>query len=126
MSEPHPPETTTAYVPRPTPQPPVWRGPGRRVLRGVWIGLAAVAGLVLLAVVVALVWLHTGGGARELGRVVTDQARQAIQGSLSLRSIEVRGFLNICSCVAMVKSAAKTNGFLARVGSASLAMRRYF
>ena len=97
MSEPHPPETTTAYVPRPTPQPPVWRGPGRRVLRGVWIGLAAVAGLVLLAVVVALVWLHTGGGARELGRVVTDQARQAIQGSLSVRSIEVRGFLNICA-----------------------------
>ena len=54
-------------------------------------------GLVVLAVVAALVWLHTGGGARGLGQVVTNQARDAIRGGLSVRTIEVRGLLNICA-----------------------------
>ena len=50
-----------------------------------------------LAVVSALVWLHTGTGARKLAGIVTDEARGAIRGLLSLRSIEVRGFLTICA-----------------------------
>ena len=35
--------------------------------------------------------------ARKLAGIVTDEARGAIRGLLSLRSIEVRGFLTICA-----------------------------
>jgi len=66
-------------------------------MRWLGLGLLALLGLILLAVVSALVWLHTGTGARKLAGIVTDEARGAIRGLLSLRSIEVRGFLTICA-----------------------------
>ena len=93
MSEPHPPEPTPAYLPRPEARPPTRRRK-RRVLRR---ALAALLGLVLLAIVVALVWLHTGTGARKLGAVLTEEAGNAIQGRLTVRALEVRGFLTICA-----------------------------
>lgn len=64
-----------------------------------WIGLGALAllALVVLAIVVAVVWLHTGSGAEKAASVVVEQARSSIRGRLSLRSIEVRGFLTICA-----------------------------
>ena len=94
MSEPHPPETTPAYLPRPGPP---GRRRGRRVLR--WAGLAAAVliALVLLAIVGALVWLHTRTGAQKLAGVVTEEARNAIRGRLTVRDIQVRGFLTICA-----------------------------
>ena len=61
------------------------------------LGAAALFGLILLAIVLGLVWLHTGGGARTLGSEVTKQAQQAIQGRLAVAGIEVRGFLEICA-----------------------------
>ncbi|MFL5437204.1 MAG: translocation/assembly module TamB domain-containing protein [Myxococcales bacterium] len=70
---------------------------GRRIGRGVAIGFAVVVGLVLLAIVGAVVWLHTGGGARTLGREVTKQAQEAIQGRLDVASIDVTGFLRVCA-----------------------------
>ncbi|MFL5408076.1 MAG: hypothetical protein ACJ79O_19795, partial [Myxococcales bacterium] len=70
---------------------------GRRIGRGVGIGFAVVVGLVLLAIVGAVVWLHTGGGARTLGREVTKQAQEAIQGRLDVASIDVTGFLRVCA-----------------------------
>ena len=85
-----------AYVPRPGARLPPAR-PGRGPLR--WIGLGALAllGLVILAIVVAVVWLHTGAGARKMASVVVDDARGSIRGRLSVRTIEVRGFLTICA-----------------------------
>ncbi|MFL5311905.1 MAG: translocation/assembly module TamB domain-containing protein [Myxococcales bacterium] len=96
MSEPHPPEMTPAYVPRPGARPPA-RRPQRRAMRRIGLAAAALLGLVLLAIVVALVWLHTGTGARKLGEVVTEQGRNAIRGRLTVRTLEVRGFLTICA-----------------------------
>lgn len=69
------------------------RRKGRRVLV---IALGSVLGFVVLAVVVALVWLHTTGGAEELGRFITNEARNSIQGDLRVRQIHVGGFLHIC------------------------------
>src|SRR2546425_10845983 len=69
----------------------------RPALRGIGVAAAALLGLVLLAIVAALVWLHTGTGARKLGEVVTEQARNAIRGHLTVRALEVRGFLTICA-----------------------------
>ena len=69
----------------------------RPALRGIGVAAAALLGLVLLAIVVALVWLHTGTGARKLGEAVTEQARNAIRGRLTVRALEVRGFLTICA-----------------------------
>ncbi len=94
MTEPHPPETTPAYLPRPGARPP--RRPGRRVLRAVGFALAALLAAVLLAIVGALVWLRTGTGAGKLAGIVTEQARNAIRGRLAVRGIEVRG-LTICA-----------------------------
>ena len=70
---------------------------GRRIGRGLAIGTAAFAGVVLLAIVAGLVWLHTGGGARTLGREVTKQAQEAIQGRLEVARIDVTGFLRVCA-----------------------------
>jgi translocation and assembly module TamB len=64
-----------------------------RVLR---IGLFSLFGFLLLAIVAALVWLHTGRGAEELGRYVANEARTAIQGDLRIGAIHVSGFLRIC------------------------------
>ena len=50
----------------------------------------------MLAIVVALVWLHTGSGAEKLGRYVTDEARNAIEGDLRVGAIHVGGFLHVC------------------------------
>jgi translocation and assembly module TamB len=64
-----------------------------------WFGLGALAllGLVILAIVIAVVWLHTGTGARKVASIVTDKARNSIRGNLAVRTIEVRGFLTICA-----------------------------
>jgi len=70
---------------------------GRRIGRGVALGAAILACIVLLAIVGALVWLHTGGGARTLGREVTKQAQEAIQGRLDVARIDVTGFLRVCA-----------------------------
>ena len=59
------------------------------------ISLGALLGFVLLAVVVALVWLRTGTGADELGRFATNEARNAIAGDLKVKAIHVKGF-QIC------------------------------
>ncbi|HKC61690.1 MAG TPA: translocation/assembly module TamB domain-containing protein [Myxococcales bacterium] len=61
------------------------------------IASAAVIGVVLLGIVVALAWLHTGGGAHQLGELVTGKARGAIRGNLTVRGIQVRGLLTICA-----------------------------
>jgi hypothetical protein len=61
------------------------------------IALGVLFGLVLLAIVGALIWLHTGGGAATLGRIVTREAANSIQGQLRVANIEVRGFLSICA-----------------------------
>ena len=100
MGEPHPPEPTTAHLPGPPvvrPPAPRQKGRGRRIGRAVGLGIAALFGLVLLAIVLGLVWLHTGNGARSLGIEVTKQAQQAIQGRLAVSRIEVRGFLEVCA-----------------------------
>ncbi len=64
--------------------------------RATCIGALSLLGLVVLAVVVALVWLHTGRGAEELGHYVTNEARNAIQGDLRVQAIHVSGFLRVC------------------------------
>jgi len=100
VGEPHPPEPTTAHLPGPPvvrPPAPRQKGRGRRIGRAVGLGIAALFGLVLLAIVLGLVWLHTGNGARSLGIEVTKQAQQAIQGRLAVSRIEVRGFLEVCA-----------------------------
>jgi translocation and assembly module TamB len=56
----------------------------------------SVLGFVVLAVVVGLVWLHTGRGAEELGRFVAHEARLAIAGDLRVREIRTGGFLHLC------------------------------
>ena len=71
---------------------PRWRKAGRLL----WIALFSVLGFVLLTIVAALVWLHTGKGADELGRFVTHEARNSIQGDLRVHDIQVSGFLRIC------------------------------
>ena len=96
MSE-HPPEPAPQEAPyaRPPVQPqpkPVWR----RVARvAVIVGLALLAFLVL-AIGGALVWLHTGNGAEELGKFVANEARNSIAGDLKVKGIQIRGFLHIC------------------------------
>ncbi len=64
--------------------------------RATCIGALSLLGLVVLAVVVALVWLHTGRGAEELGHYVANEARNAIQGDLRVQAIHVSGFLRVC------------------------------
>ena len=92
MSE-HPPEPVHER-PRAPPRElkPGWRKAGRVL----WIVFFSIAGFVVLAVVGALVWLHTGKGAEELGRYVTNEARSAIQGELKVKGIHVGGFLHVC------------------------------
>ncbi len=71
---------------------PRWRKVGRII----WIVMFSLLGVVTLAIVAALVWLHTGRGAAELGQYVTNEARTAIQGDLRVGAIHVSGFLQIC------------------------------
>src|SRR4051812_23339058 len=78
--------------PPPRPLKPGWRKAGRILL----VSLGAVLAFVLLTVTLALVWLHTGPGAEELGRFVTNEARNAIDGDLRVHDIKVRGFLSVC------------------------------
>ena len=84
------------WLPERGTRPPL-RPRRRRAGRVIGIGAASLLGAVLLAIVVALVWLHTGTGARKLADVVVGQARDAIRGNLAVGSIEVRGFLTICA-----------------------------
>ncbi|HEY2031681.1 MAG TPA: translocation/assembly module TamB domain-containing protein [Myxococcales bacterium] len=62
-----------------------------------WLVFLSFLGFIVLAIGSALVWLHTGSGAEELGKLVTDQARAAIQGDLRVRGVQVRGFIRICA-----------------------------
>ncbi len=78
--------------PQPRPPKPAWRKAGRILC----IALLSVLGFVVLAVVVALVWLHTGKGGEELGRFVAHEARLAIAGDLRVRDIRTGGFLHLC------------------------------
>src|SRR5205823_10346637 len=96
--------TVTEHLPEPTYEPPR-RSPRRgedlarrrrRVPRILRTAALALLGAVVLAIVVALVWLHTGSGAERLGRYVTNEARNAIQGDLRVGAIHVGGFLHIC------------------------------
>ena len=89
----HPPEP----VYEPPRQPPRELKPGwRKAGRLLWIALFSLLGFVALAIVAALVWLHTGSGAEELGRFVANEARNSIQGDLRVREIHVGGFLHVC------------------------------
>jgi len=63
----------------------------------VWLVFLSFLGFVVLAIGSALVWLHTQSGIEELGKLVTDQARAAIQGDLKIRGVQVRGFIRICA-----------------------------
>ena len=87
----------TYEPPRPSPRRRDDLAPRRRkipwILRNVALGLL---GVLVLAIVVALVWLHTGSGAEKLGRYVTEEARNAIEGDLRVGAIHVGGFLHIC------------------------------
>ncbi len=91
----HPPEPR--YEP---PNPARQRRPRksgwRRAGRVASIAALSLLGLVVLAIVAALVWLHTGRGSGELGRYLANQARNAIQGDLRIGAIHVSGFLHIC------------------------------
>ena len=88
----HPPEPS--YEP---PSPPLEpRRRKRRAVRVVRIGILSLLGFLLLAIAAALVWLHTGRGAEELGRYVANEARNAIEGDLRIGAIHVSGFLRIC------------------------------
>jgi autotransporter translocation and assembly factor TamB len=83
--------------PRPPPPQPRYLKPGwRKTGRVIWIIAFALFGLIVLAIVGALVWLHTGRGAEELGRYVTNEARNAIEGDLRVRAVHVSGFLRVC------------------------------
>ena len=86
----HTPEPVYQPPPRPPPakQKQAWRKAGRVLA----IALLSLLGFVVLAIVVALVWLRTGTGADELGRFVTNEARSAIAGDLKVKAIHVDGF----------------------------------
>ncbi|TMB09474.1 MAG: hypothetical protein E6J65_29000, partial [Deltaproteobacteria bacterium] len=94
----------TEHLPEPTYEPPRPPRRERRYLkprwrlagRILWIVALSLLGIVALATVAVLVWLRTGRGAGELGRYVTNEARNAIQGDLRVGAIHVGGFLHIC------------------------------
>jgi translocation and assembly module TamB len=97
------PGTVTEHLPEPSYEPPRPRQqpryvkPGwRKARRVIWIAALSLLGFVVLAIVAALVWLHTGSGSEELGRSVTKQARNSIEGDLRVGAIHVSGFLRIC------------------------------
>ncbi|TMA25312.1 MAG: hypothetical protein E6J78_18030 [Deltaproteobacteria bacterium] len=83
--------------------PPPWREPRelkpgwRKAGRALLLVLGSIAAFVLLAVLAAIVWLHTGKGAEELGRFVAHEARLAIEGDLKVGEIRVGGFLHLCA-----------------------------
>jgi translocation and assembly module TamB len=95
-------QTVTEHLPEPSYEParvprPEYRRPRKgKARRILWIGTLSLLGLLLLAVVGALVWLHTGRGAEQLGRYVANEARNSIQGDLRVQAIHVSGFLRIC------------------------------
>ena len=91
----------TEHLPEPVREPPRmpprelkpgWRKAGRVL----WIVFFAVLAFVTLAVVGALVWLHTQGGTETLGRFVANEARNSIAGDLRVKAIHVGGFLHVC------------------------------
>ncbi len=86
-----------AVDPPRTPSPPRPRRTAlRRVGRAVGIVLLSLLGFLVLAIVAAEIWLHTGSGAEELGRFAANEVRAAIQGDLRVREIRVGGFLHFC------------------------------
>ncbi len=91
----HPPEPS--YEPhRPARQARPPRSGWRRVRRVVRIAGLALFGLLALAVVVSLAWLHSGRGAEKLGHYVANEARNAIEGDLRIGAIHVSGWLRVC------------------------------
>ncbi len=80
---------------RPPPRKPPRSG-WRKAGRVLFIVLGTLLSLLVLAIGGALVWLHSGGGREELGKLVTSEARNAIKGDLRVKDIRVTGFLDIC------------------------------
>ena len=76
----------------PAPAKAGWRRAGRILL----LALGTLVALLLVIALGALVWLHTGTGREELGRVVAYEARSSIKGDLRIKDIRVTGFLNLC------------------------------
>lgn len=68
----------------------------RRVRRVIWVAALSLLGFVALAIVAALVWLHTGEGSQDLGHYVANEARNSIEGDLRIGAIHVSGFLRLC------------------------------
>ena len=93
LSGPEPSWRPTADRPPPRLLKPGWRKAGRALI-AVTLALAAV---LTVAIVGALVWLHTGNGSEQLGRFLTQEAGNAIQGSLKVRALHVTGFIRICA-----------------------------
>ncbi len=83
---------------RPPPPPPrVLLKPGwRKAGRLLFIAFGTLIALLMLTIGGGLVWLHTGGGRDQLGKLVTLKARNAIKGDLRVGAIRVTGFLNLC------------------------------
>src|SRR5438552_9260552 len=64
--------------------------------RKILIGALALLGVILLAVIALIIWLHTGMGERTVAGYVAGKARDAIKGDLRVRGIEVGGLLHVC------------------------------
>ncbi|HET7788903.1 MAG TPA: translocation/assembly module TamB domain-containing protein [Myxococcales bacterium] len=58
--------------------------------------MLSLVGLLAVAVIAAVIWLHTGAGAAQVARLVTEKARGAIQGDLRVQAVHVGGFLRVC------------------------------
>ena len=97
MSE-HPPELVYEPMrpPPPPPRPPLLKPGWRQAGRLLFLVFGALVLLLLLAIGGGLVWLHTGGGREELGKIVAHRTQNAIKGDLRVRDIRVTGFLDLC------------------------------
>src|SRR2546430_564275 len=85
------------------PEPEAERPPMRtqpRPRRKGWrlLGRALLGALALLVVALlgAVIWLHTGAGERSVAGIVVSQVKGAIRGDLRLGSVQVGGFLHVC------------------------------
>jgi translocation and assembly module TamB len=93
----HPPEPVREENPAPSPPAGRYLKPGwRKTGRILWIVALSLLSFIVLAIGAALVWLHTGNGAEELGKLVANEARNSIAGDLRVKGIQIRGFLHIC------------------------------